>query len=296
MKISHLNCLAGFSMGHDGLKCAARQGIRLAVVALVCAPFGLGQQAEARPVLVATNETPSLAMPDAPGAVMAADTARVEGASSSKDAAGAGVFDDQAAKTGMVSPMASTTDKYIAPGQPVPKLTAGNKVVLGIKDSFSPFSAVGWLITAGYEQGTNGSPNFTQDGKGFAQRLGASAARASSETIFSDSVLSVVLHEDPRYYRLGSGHNFFHRALYAATRPLITRTDGGHVTPNFAIIGGNLGGAYLTKAYYPSLNTSNTEVLKTFGGSMGGSAIGFAVSEFLSGALNILHSSKAAGN
>ena len=99
--------------------------------------------------------------------------------------------------------MASRTDKYIAPGQPAPELTAGNKIFLGLKDSVSPLAAFGWLISAGYEQATNGSPNYGGNAKGFAQRLGASAARASSESIFSDSIAASILHEDPRYYRMG---------------------------------------------------------------------------------------------
>lgn len=193
-------------------------------------------------------------------------------------------------------PMASTSDKYIAPGQPVPTLSAGNKVALGIKDAISPLSFIGWALTAGYEQGTNGSPNYGTNAPAFGQRFGAAAARSSSEGIFSDSIMAPILHEDPRYYRMGPGNNFFKRAAYAATRTLVSRTDGGHATPNLALLSGTLGGAYLTKAYYPALNTSNSEVLTTFAGSLGGSALGFAASEFLSGTLNFLHISRPAQN
>ena len=69
------------------------------------------------------------------------------------------------------------------------------------------------MISAGYEQIVNGSPNYGQTGKGFAQRLGAASARASSENIFSDSVIAPILHQDPRYYRMGPGHPFFHAAV-----------------------------------------------------------------------------------
>ena len=177
---------------------------------------------------------------------------------------------------------ASHTDKYIESGQSVPELSVGNKFALGFKDAFSPFSFAGWAAAAGYEQALNGSPNYGTNSVAFGKRFGASVARAASEGVFSDSVMASVLHEDPRYYRMGPGHNVFRRAGYAATRTLITRTDSGRATPNFALLGGNLGGAYLTKTYYPDLNTSNGEVLKTFAGSIGGSALGFAVSEFFS--------------
>ena len=186
--------------------------------------------------------------------------------------------------------MASTTDKYIEPGESAPRLTVGNKVALGLKDSVSPMAVVGWAITAGYEQAMNGSPNYGTNASAYAQRFGASAARASSEGIFSDSIMASVLHEDPRYYRMGPGNNFFKRVGYAVSRTMITKTDSGRTTPNLALLSGNLGGAYLTKAYYPALNTSNTEVLKTYGGSIGGSALGFVVSEFFGG-FNLFHKS-----
>lgn len=183
-------------------------------------------------------------------------------------------------------------DKYIEPGEIAPKLTAHDKVVLGIKDAISPLSAAGWLISAGYEQATNGTPNYPQTGKGFAQRLGAAAARDASEGIFGDSILSPILHEDPRYYRMGPGHNFFKRATYSATRAIFVRTDGGRQTINFGNLGGNLGGSALTQLYYPSVNRSFDEVAKTFGGSVGGSALGFLASEFFPDILQAVHLQK----
>lgn len=179
------------------------------------------------------------------------------------------------------APMAKPYAMVIQPGQTAPKISKRTEVLSGIVDSFAPADVIGWLVSEGYSYGTDGSPNYPQTGKGFAQGLGAAAARAVSENIFSEAILAPVLHEDPRYYRLGKGHNFFARLTYAGTRGLITRTDGGHRTVNIANIGGNLAGAALTPVYYPVLNQSGTEVLKTFGGSVGGSALGFVVEEFI---------------
>ena len=210
----------------------------------------------------------------------------------------AGALAGQASITKSVGPpVAGRYTKYIQPGQTAPKLSIGDKFVLGAKDAFGPLSAVGWAVSAGYAQAVDGSPNYgvignTQTGKAFAQRLGAAAARASSEGLFSDSILSPILHEDPRYYKMGNGHNFVKRLVYAGTRTLITRTDGGHLTPNFALLGGNLAGSALTQAYYPPVNQGFDQVLQTFGGSIGGSALGFVVSEFLSDTLRGLHITK----
>ena len=234
-------------------------------------------------------ETTSSSLPDSPGALVA-------GERESAGAEPAGARYDFGAPAPAIQPMASHTDKYIHPGQPVPSLSVKDKFELGVKDAVSPFSALGWLISAGYEQGTNGTPNYGTNAKAFSQRLGAAAARSASEGIFSDSVMDSVLREDPRYYRMGPGHNFFARVIYSGTRAIITRTDSGRTSPNFALLAGNLGGSYLTKAYYPPLNTSNTEVFKTFGGSIGGSALGFLVSEFIPGGFNLIHGSKKAAD
>lgn len=169
----------------------------------------------------------------------------------------------------------------IQPGQSAPSRSTRTQVLAGVKDSLSPFAAIGWVLSAGYAQAINNSPNYGQTGSGFGQRFGASAARATSENLFYEAVLAPVLHEDARYYRMGSGHNFIKRLAYAGTRPIFTRTLGGRQTLNLGSLGGNLAGSYLTQAYYPDLNTSNTEVLKTFGGSVGGSALGYVVYEFL---------------
>ncbi len=232
--------------------------------ALLGAPFALAQ----------TFVSPTASLPDAPVA-------------SSAEYPAGGAHDAKPAEP--TPPVADSFDKYILPGQQAPALHARDKFILGVRDAVSPLSAIGWLASAGYEQGVNGSPNYGQTGTGFAQRLGASAARASSEGIFGDSILAPLLHEDPRYYQLGRGHSFVRRLVYSGTRGLITRTDGGHTTVNLANLGGNLGGAALTNLYYPSLNTSFSETAKTFGGSVGGSALGFVVSEFLSDTLQFLH-------
>jgi hypothetical protein len=191
-------------------------------------------------------------------------------------------FDARGASASVVLPLpeASHTEKYIAPDQTAPRLTVNDKVLLGIKDAFSPFAATGWFASAGYEQVLNGSPNYGTDRGAFGQRLGAAAIRDSSEGVFSDSVMSPLLHEDPRYYRLGPTHNFLARTLYAGTRPILTRTDGGHRSLNLALLSGTLGGAALTNLYYPQVNRGASQTLETFGGSLGGSAIGDVVSEF----------------
>jgi hypothetical protein len=176
---------------------------------------------------------------------------------------------------------ASPFDKYILPTETAPRLTSFDKALLSIRHTTTPFAAGSWFVISGYQQAVDGSPNYGQTFKGYMQRVGASAARGGSEEIFSDGILASVLKEDPRYYKMGDGHSVVARLFYAGTRGLITRTDGGRPTINFASLGGNLAGAALTPAYYPPENRNFNQVMRTFGGSVGGTAFGYAVAEFL---------------
>jgi hypothetical protein len=243
-----------------------------------------------------------LALPDSPGAVSArADSTSANDASSSSastsSASAASSFDPApAAQAGMSSrsgKMASPTDNVVLPSEQAPTLTSRDKFVMGVKSVVSPFSVAGWLGSAGWSHLTNGPPNYGTDSGAFGQRLGAAALRSSSQNFFSTSIMANVLHEDPRYYQLGRSHSIRNRILYAATRPLITRTDSGRKTVNLALLTGNLAGAILTNAYYPQQNHGFSETAKIFGSSIGGSAIGFGVSEFLGDALQLIHLKKA---
>ena len=171
-------------------------------------------------------------------------------------------------------------------------MSAHNKIVLGFRDLYSPLSLLAIVSSAGYEQALNGQPNYGVDKGAFGERLGAAAIRESSQTLFTEAVFAPMLHEDPRYYMEGPEHGLVHRTLYAITRPLITRTDCGHNTVNAALLLGYGAAAGISYAYYPTINQNGKDTLFTYGGSLGGAAIGFFVSEFAPQVLQAMHLEK----
>jgi hypothetical protein len=246
---------------------------------------------------VPANETRAmLSLPDAPGFAdgdRAASSISSDGISSSMDENDPDADDqDRAARSRTHRRLATRNDITIMPGQTAPPLTSHDKVLLGLKQSFTLFSVVGWTTSAGYSHLTNGIPNYGTDKGAFGERLGATALRSISENVFGNAVFAPIFHEDPRYYKLGRGHNFVKRAIYAGTRTLITRKDDGSARPNYSLLAGNLAGATLTNAYYPPLNHGFNQTAKIFGTSIGGSAIGFVVTEFLDDALDFAHLKK----
>ena len=227
------------------------------------------------PAFAASDSNPE-ALPDAPSQVLRASNVG---------------FDAQMHPAS--AHIAPVTLKYIPAGWTAQPLTAHDKIVLGFKDSYSPFSFLGIIVSAGYSHLTNGQPNYGTDKGAFGQRLGATAIRDTSEQLLTDAVFAPLLHEDPRYYVEGPQYNFIHRVLYAATRPIITRTDSGKLTPNFAELLGYGAASAISYSYYPAINQNAKDTVATFGGALGGAAIGDLVSEFSDEFLVKLHLKKA---
>jgi hypothetical protein len=184
---------------------------------------------------------------------------------------------------------ASPTDKYILPGQLAPKLTTGDKVELGFIHGISAYATLGWIVSAGYSQIIDTTPNYGVDKGAYGERLGAAALRGYSDEVLRDSLMANVFHQDPRYYKMGPRHNVATRTLYAVSRVVVTRGDDGRLAPNYSMIAGNAVGAGLTNAYYPDVNRGFHQTAKTFEASMYGSAFSFFAAEFLSGALEAVH-------
>jgi hypothetical protein len=72
--------------------------------------------------------------------------------------------------------------------------------------------------------------------------------------MMTEAILPSLFREDPRYFRLGEG-SAWHRAGYAATRILVTRTDSGSRRFNTSEVLGNGITAAIGNAYYPDNRT-----------------------------------------
>jgi hypothetical protein len=275
---------------------STQRTLRAALTLLIAvAPFAAAQTPlttiPAANVIAANNR---FDLPDSPGILFTSSSSSADANSADPSFIDPATAEADGAQTpsGPRPKAATHMQMVINPGEVTEPMSVRDKVVSGFASQVSLFSASGWLAAAGWEQLTNGSPNYGTDSGAFGQRLGAAALRGASEGIFSNSLFAPLFHEDPRYYVMGAGHPFFKRLVYAGTRAIITRTDSGHTRPNFSLLAGNAAGSALTIPYYPAQNTSFKEVAETFGGSVGGSAIGFVVNEFIVDALIDLHIKK----
>ena len=112
-------------------------------------------------------------------------------------------------------------------------LTAGGKWRLYVKDKTDPFT-IGWVaFEAGISQANNDLPGYGQGAAGYGKRFGAGLANEFAGGFFGTFLFPSVLHQDPRYYRLGGGP-FKKRLGHALIRPILTHKDSGGRTFNWS--------------------------------------------------------------
>ncbi|MEO6923048.1 MAG: hypothetical protein ABI142_04430 [Bryocella sp.] len=241
--------------------------------------LNFGDAAVMTEVSAATADAATEALPDAPDTLMAS--------SSSAAAEPAAAY--SAGDYHQTERMAKKYQRDIQPGERAQTLTARDKFIFGFHDMVAPFSFVEYLASASYSHITNGQPNYGVNSEAFGKRFGAAVLRDATEDLLSESLLAGAFHEDPRYYVMGSGHNFFKRVIYAVTRPIIGRTDSGHRTINAAVLIGYAGGAATTYAYYPAINQNFHDTAATYGGSLAGTAVGNVIAEFWTSVFRDFH-------
>jgi hypothetical protein len=166
------------------------------------------------------------------------------------------------------------------PNASLPPLTAKQKINLFVKETVDPFTFVSAMMGAGLSQASNGTPQYGDGMEPYTKRLGAALADMATQNFFSDAVLASVLHEDPRYYRMGPSHSIPRRVVYSLTRLIITRRDSGEETFNFSGVGGMAMGISLSNAYYPPKSVSGSVTESRFVSSVTGAALGNLLPEF----------------
>jgi hypothetical protein len=93
-------------------------------------------------------------------------------------------------------------------------MTAGQKMRLAFRSSIDPVTIVGGLFAAGYREGLDEDTGFGWGPEGFGKRAGAAYLDAFDGTMIGNGILPSILHQDPRFFRLGHG-TIRHRLLYA---------------------------------------------------------------------------------
>lgn len=160
-------------------------------------------------------------------------------------------------------------------------LTARQKWSLALKESVDPFNIVTAGIGAAFSQQGNQTPKYGEGSEAFGERYGAALADMTTQNLFSAGVLATVLHEDPRYFRMGpEGGGIPKRILYSLSRVVIARRDNGHTTLNIAGLGGMVLGIAASNLYYPSASVNGEVMAGRLTTSLFSGVTGNLMSEF----------------
>lgn len=140
-------------------------------------------------------------------------------------------------------------------------ISNSRKFYIASKDSFDYPLILFAGALAGIGQWSDQDPSYHQGMAGFAKRLGANYADQAIGNIMTEGVFPVFLHEDPRYYRRGTG-NIWSRTAYAFSAIFVTHTDSGNLRFNYSEWVGNAAGTAISNVYHPDGRTAGENVEK----------------------------------
>ena len=254
------------------MSAASRSRVWLVTAALAAGAFLHGQSVQPSPITDAGTTgqdlVPPAQLPDAP-----ADAA-----------AGAGIT------TSSVETSHPFLHRVVPAGDGPQDLTTPQKFEMSFRSRVG-FGAIGSSIFgAGERQLFNSRPHYGTDSGAFGERLGAAELKQVTESFFSYGLYASAFHEDPHYYVMGpgAGHGIVHRAIYSATRVVLTRTDSGSTSANWAKLAGMGSATALTNTYYPPRDRGVGETMSAYGASLASSVLTLELHEFMPDVMHAL--------
>jgi len=131
-------------------------------------------------------------------------------------------------------------------------MTANQKISLAFRSAVDPYTFGIAFVVAGFSELQDEGTGFGWGPEGYFKRSGAAYLDAFDGAMIGNGFLPALLHQDPRYFRLGHG-SFHHRLFYAIATSYICKHDNtGKWEPNYSNVGGNIIAGAISNLYYPS--------------------------------------------
>jgi hypothetical protein len=164
-------------------------------------------------------------------------------------------------------------------GQAVP-LSGKQKWNLALHSAIDPFY-IGWafVIGGGWGEIVDSNSGYGWGPKGYFDRVGANYADNVDGAVIGNAVLPTLLHQDPRYFRMGTG-SFGRRFVHAALSTVVCHGDNGKNQANVSNVLGNFVSGAISNAYYPANErgiglTLENGLSVTLFGALGGQILEF---------------------
>jgi hypothetical protein len=165
------------------------------------------------------------------------------------------------------------------PTPPVPPLTARQKFEIAYDKICSPALLADALADSAFEQATNGGPAYGQGWGAFGQRVGYNAANFTTKSLFSAGIVPAVFHQDPRYFRLGTG-SAAKRMRWILRSQVVAFSDRGNPMPNYGNLLGFGASVALSNTYMPARSVSFVNDVRSYGISCGATIAVDTIYEF----------------
>jgi len=130
-------------------------------------------------------------------------------------------------------------------------MTARQKFGLAFHSATDPMAFGMAAIIAGLGELGGDNKGFPWGAKGFGERTGAAYLDSFDGAMIGNAILPSILHQDPRYYRMGHGSKT-KRLFYALGTTFLCKHDKtGRWEPNYSNFGGNIAAGAISNLYYP---------------------------------------------
>lgn len=126
---------------------------------------------------------------------------------------------------------------------------------------------------------TDGFCGYGHGWAGYGKCFGSMQLDAADSSFIGDYALTVLLHQDPRYFRLGKG-SFATRALYSISRVFVTFNDHGKNTLYTSGLTGTVVAGVVSNLYYPKSDTGVGPTIDRIGIDFGNTALYNGAAEF----------------
>jgi len=169
----------------------------------------------------------------------------------------------------------------VQPAESHAPLSFAQKWNLVVKGTIDPFNLVNSAMTAAFAQDGNQTPKYGEGRVAYGERFGAAVADGFTQSVMGGVVFAQLLHQDPRYFRLGPQVGIVHRALYSVSRLMVARKESGKDTFNSSGMLGIATGIGMSNIYYPSASIRSRVMAERLSTSFTGVVVGNVMSEFV---------------
>ena len=129
-------------------------------------------------------------------------------------------------------------------------LSARDKFRLFAENSSEPVNFLGAGWDAAWAQLDHDDPSFGQGARGYLRRYDAALIGNVTGEFFNTFLYPAIFHQDPRYYRLGTG-SLHHRLAHAIRHVFVAHSDSGHLMFNYSEWMGTASSKALSNLYHP---------------------------------------------